>query len=325
MSWLVTGGAGYIGAHTVRRLRANGHSVVVLDDLSSGQAERLPPGVPLVVAAMHDRAALARTMVGYGVHGVVHLAARKSAAESVYRPTYYHTQNVGGLVTLLAAMADAGVRRLLFSSSAAVYGIPPAKLVTEDCPTRPINPYGHTKLRGEQLIRAAARAGALNYVALRYFNVAGADDALLADHATTNLVPIALAAVASGVPCTVTGTDFATRDGTGVRDYVHVGDVADAHAAAVAHLLRCPSVGAVFNVGTGRGHSVLEVLDRVHEVTGVPVPHRLGARRPGDPAEVVGDPAQIGAVIGWRARYDLSAIVASAWQARTGRLRVPVA
>ena len=318
MTWLV------IGSHTVRRLRADGHKVVALDDLSSGRADRLPGDVPLVVAPMHDRAALVRVLVGYRIEGVVHLAARKSAAESVYRPNYYHTQNVGGVVTLLSAMADARVGRLLFSSSAAVYGIPPATLVTEQSPTRPINPYWHTKLRGEQLIRAAARAGALSYVALRYFNVAGADDALLADHATTNLVPIALAAVAGGVPCTVTGADFATRDGTGVRDYVHVADVAEAHAAAVAYLVRRAQTGAVFNVGTGHGYSVLEVLDRVGAVTGVPVPRVIGPRRPGDPAEVVGDAGRILRAIGWRARYDLTAIVSSAWQAWAGRSRVPV-
>jgi UDP-glucose 4-epimerase len=315
MTWLVTGGAGYIGAHVVQRLRADGHAVVVLDDLSTGRADRLPDDVPLVVARVTDRRALAAALRRYPVTGVVHLAARKSPAESVARPNWYHRENVGGVAALLEAMAGAGVRRLLFSSSAAVYGVPGTPVVDEHTPTAPINPYGRTKLLGEQLIRAAAEGYGLSWLALRYFNVVGAADAVLADRAPTNLVPIVFDALAGGRTVTVTGGDYPTRDGTGVRDYIHVDDLAGAHAAAVARLCAPAPVADVLNVGTGRGYSVLEVLARIEAVTGQPVPYHIGPRRPGDPPEVVADPGRIRRVLGWQARHDLTDMVASTWLA----------
>ncbi len=235
MTWLITGGAGYIGAHTVREFRASGLPVVVLDDLSAGDPGRLPPDVPLVVAPVQDRAAVLRTLREFAVRGVVHLAARKSVPESIRRPGWYHAQNVGGLATVLDAMAGAGVRRIVYSSSAAVYGSPTGR-VTEGSPTRPVNPYGHSKLLGEHLLRATAAGTRLSWVALRYFNVAGCADPRLADRIGGNLIPLALAAIRTGVPLTVTGLDHPTVDGTGVRDYVHVLDVAGAHLAAVQHL-----------------------------------------------------------------------------------------
>jgi UDP-glucose 4-epimerase len=315
MSWLVTGGAGYIGGHVVRRLRTDGYPVVVLDDLSTGVAERVPHDVPLIPACVTDRRTVARVLREYAVTGVVHLAARKSPAESVARPHWYHRQNVGGVCALLDAMTVAGVRRLVFSSSAAVYGVPGRPVVDERTPAAPINPYGETKLLGERLIRSAGTGGGLSWLALRYFNVVGAADPLLADRAPTNLVPIVFRALAEGCPVTVTGADYPTLDGTGVRDYIHVTDLAAAHAAGVDRLSAGPPAGEVLNVGTGRGYSVLEVLSRIEAVTGQPVPYRIGPRRPGDPPEVVADPSRIGHRLGWRARYDLTDMVASTWLA----------
>ena len=322
--WLVTGGAGYIGAHVVRRLRAAGYAVAVLDDLSTGRADRVPPGVPLVVAHVADRRTVHAALRRYGVTGVLHLAARKSAPESVARPAYYHRENVGGLSALLAAMAQAGVHRLVFSSSAAVYGVPGPLPVDEDAPTVPVNPYGHTKLAGERLIRAAGYRDGLDWVALRYFNVVGAAGATLADRGHTNLVPLVFDALARGRPVVVAGVDHPTRDGTGVRDYVHVADIADAHAVAVAALAGGGLAGGGlaggglrrrYNVGTGRGRSVLDVLRTVEAVTGHPVPYRIGPRRPADPPQVVADPGRIRRELGWQARYDLADMVESAWSA----------
>ncbi|GAA5185594.1 UDP-glucose 4-epimerase GalE [Rugosimonospora acidiphila] len=315
VTWLVTGGAGYIGAHVVRGLVEAGHGVVVLDDLSTGRAERLPCEVPLVVGAVADRPLVTEVLNRYRIDGVIHLAARKSPTESIARPAWYHRENVGGLAALLDAMAGAGVHRLLFSSSAAVYGIPPGPTVSEVTPTAPINPYGLTKLLGEQLIAAAGRGYGLSWLALRYFNVVGAALPVLADRVPTNLVPIALAAMSADTPITVTGADYPTRDGTGVRDYVHVLDLASAHLAAADRLMAGPAADGVYNVGTGQGHSVLEVLHRIGVVTGQPVAHEIGPRRAGDPPEVVADVSRIRHELGWRSRYGLTEMIASSWLA----------
>ncbi|WP_412543396.1 UDP-glucose 4-epimerase GalE [Longispora sp. K20-0274] len=313
MTWLVTGGAGYIGSHVTRRLLAAGHRVVVYDDLSTGLPDRMPPGVPLVIGSVTDPAALLRAFTEHRVTAVVHLAARKSVPESLARPTFYYRENVGGLVALLDAMVATGVRRLLFSSSAAVYGNPPTSLVTEDTPPDPINPYGRTKLDGEHLIRAVGEAHGLSWIALRYFNVVGTDSPLLGDRGTTNLVPLILTALTTGEPLTVAGTDHPTPDGTPVRDYVHVADLADAHLAAAGRLAG-GRVAATYNVGTGRGHSVRDVIACAERVTGLPVPHLLGPRRPHDPSEVVADPAAIAAALGWRARLGLVDMISSSWR-----------
>ncbi|MDG6102988.1 UDP-glucose 4-epimerase GalE [Dactylosporangium aurantiacum] len=321
MTWLVTGGAGYIGAHVLRALTAAGHAVVAFDDLSSGVAARVPDGVPLVVGAVTDRRAVAAALRRHAAAGVVHLAARKSPLESVRRPAWYHRENVGGTQSVLAAMAATGVRRLVFASSAAVYGQVTAAAVDEGAPTRPINPYGASKLACERRIAEAGVA----WVALRFFNVAGSGDPRLGDREATNLVPIAVAAARAGRPLAVTGTDFDTPDGTGVRDYVHVEDVADAHAAAVAHLCRTPVAGAVYNVGTGRGHSVLDVVRGVEAVAGCPIERTLHPRRPGDPASVVADAGRIQRELGWRASRGLTEMVTSAWHCWSPRLTADAA
>jgi len=311
-TWLVTGGAGYIGSHAVRALRSRGERVVVLDDLSDGLVERVGD-TELVRASVLDEAAVTRALREHRVDGVMHLAAKKSAPESVSRPLYYWHENVEGLRSLLAAMDTAGVGRLVYTSSAAVYGAPVVETVGEDTPCAPLNPYGSTKLAGEWLVAEQARATGLRAAALRYFNVAGTAEPRLADRGRANLVPIAMDAVAAGRRPLVTGADYDTPDGSGVRDYVHVEDVADAHAAVAGSLE--PGL-AVYNVGVGRGHSVLEVLAEIGRASGLPVDPEPVDRRPGDAASVVADVSRIHTALGWSARHDLRSIIASAWDAR---------
>lgn len=313
MTWLVTGGAGYIGAHVVARMHRAGHRVVVLDDLSTGLADRVPRGVRLVVASVCDQLAVTEALRSHEITGVLHLAGRKSVPESVVDPVLYFRENVGGITVLLGAVRQAGVHRIIFSSSAAVYGVPATPLVTERSATEPVNPYGQSKLACEHLLRASGIAYGLSWIALRYFNVVGADDVRPTDRGMGNLFPVVFRAVEEGHPVTVTGGDYPTRDGSGVRDYVHVADVADAHVAAVNHLTRTRAAEAL-NVGTGRGHSVLEVIRAVAEVSGRDVPHLICARRPGDAAEVVAGVDRIRTVFGWRAQHDFVELVRRGWQ-----------
>jgi UDP-glucose 4-epimerase len=313
--WMLTGGAGFIGAHVAQALMASGHGVVVLDDLSTGLAERVD-GLPLVKADLTaEPEALAAAMAAHGVTGVVHLAAKKAVAESVERPVHYYEQNVGGTASLMRVAAAAGVRHVLYSSTAAVYG-DASGLVDERSPTVPSNPYGASKLAAEWLVRSAAEAGRMAWAALRYFNVAGAANATLADRGRSNLLPIVLGAVERDEPVEVFGGDWHTPDGTCVRDYVHVQDLAEAHVAVAEALVAGEVRAGTFNVGRGEGVSVLQMLEAVRWVTGRPVRYWTGARRPGDPASVVADPSAIIAATGWRAGRDLDDIVASAWAAR---------
>lgn len=314
MTLMVTGGAGYIGAHVVRRLRAAGHELVVVDDLSTGVIDRLPPDVPVVVASVAGRDVLVRTLREYDVDGVVHLAAHKSVPESMAAPMQYYRENVGGLTTLLEAMVEAGVPRLVFSSSAAVYGVPGAATVTEDDPVNPINPYGRTKLICEHLLADAAAAYGISFIALRYFNAVGADERWLADRFSPNLFSRIFQAIEDDSLVPVTGGDHPTADGTGVRDYVHIDDLAAAHVRAVDRLATAP-MRAVYNVGTGRGYSVLDVLRQVRIETGLAVPHLILPARPGDPACVIAATGKIATELGWTARHDLASMVASSWRA----------
>ncbi|MGX6601651.1 UDP-glucose 4-epimerase GalE [Micromonosporaceae bacterium Da 78-11] len=311
-TWLVVGGAGYIGSHVVRHLLAEGRAVVVLDDLSTGVESRIPPGVPLVVAADTDRDALARVFAEHRITGVAYLAALKSAPDSVTDPLRYYAGNLDGMRALLEETVRAGVTRVVLSSSAAVYGVPKDTVVTEETPTEPINPYGETKLMCEWMLRAAGAAHGISWIALRYFNVVGAEDSALADREGDNLFCRVIREVTAGRPATVTGDDFPTRDGTGVRDYVHVTDVADAHLAAIHNLERSTTSG-VFNVGTGRGYSVLEMIEALRSVSGVPVAVRAAPRRPGDPPEVVASVDSIRRDLSWQARFGLNDMVGSAW------------
>ncbi|MBL1069036.1 UDP-glucose 4-epimerase GalE [Streptomyces sp. 7-21] len=320
MTWLITGGAGYIGAHVVRAMTAAGERVVVLDDLSAGLPARLPAGVPLVRGSVLDRPLLDEVTAAHGVTGVVHLAARKQVAESVADPLGYYRVNVHGLTVLLEAAVAAGVRRLVFSSSAAVYGIPEGPgdgVVTEDTPCRPVSPYGETKLAGEWLVRAAGEAHGIATACLRYFNVAGAAAPELADTGAANVLPLFFERLARGEPPLIFGDDYPTPDGTCVRDYVDVTDLADAHVAA-ARWLAGPGADAgplTVNVGTGRGVSVRELAGLVAEVTGIrePAPH-IAPRRPGDPPRVVASVDRAREVLGFTARGDVRGMVASAWE-----------
>ncbi|MFD4256081.1 UDP-glucose 4-epimerase GalE [Streptomyces sp. NPDC058534] len=321
MSWLVTGGAGYIGAHVVRALVDGGERVVVYDDLSTGSTDRVPDGVPLVVGSVLDAALLEGVIRDHAVTGVVHIAGKKQVAESVERPLHYYRENVTGLATLLEAMTSTGVGRLVFSSSAAVYGMPDVDLVTEDTPCLPLSPYGETKLAGEWLINAAARAHGIRAASLRYFNVAGAAAPELSDSGVFNLIPMVFERLEAGDAPRVFGDDYATPDGTCVRDYIHVEDIASAHLAAARRLTDAPEGTALtLNVGRGEGSSVREMVDRILKVAGrQDIAPRVSARRPGDAARVVASADRARQELGWSARHDLDAMIDSAWQGRRHR------
>lgn len=316
MAWLITGGAGFIGAHVVRSMLGANERVVVYDDLSTGSTDRLPAEVPLVQASILDGDALRRAIREHGVVGLVHLAAKKQVGESVERPLHYYRENVQGLQTVLDAVVDGGVRRFLFSSSAAVYGLPDVDLVTEDTPCAPINPYGETKLVGEWMVRAAGRAHGLSTASLRYFNVAGAASPRLADTGVFNLIPMVFEKLTEGSAPVVFGDDYATGDGTCVRDFIHVDDIASAHVAAARVLAdRAPGSDITVNIGRGTGVSVREMIRLIGEVTGYgPAAEPVVApRRPGDPAKVVASADRIRDELGWSARHELRDMVVSAW------------
>ena len=318
MTTLVTGGTGYIGAHIVDLLRGQGRSVVIVDDIVTGIEERVP-GVPIERLDLSEDATVARLrelMIEHDVDEVVHLAARKQVGESVQRPTWYFKQNLGGLANLLAAMSEAGVSRLVFSSSAAVYGNGAGVPLLETDETRPVNPYGETKLVGEWMIRDEAASRSLRAISLRYFNVAGAARPELADRAVLNLIPMVFQKMAEGENPVIFGDTYDTADGTCVRDFVHVADLADAHLAALSRLHEQADGFDVFNVGTGRGYSVRDVVKEVAVVSGIDVHPSVEAPRSGDPDSVVADVDKIGRVLGWSATRSLTDMVSSAWSAQ---------
>ncbi|MFL6241223.1 MAG: UDP-glucose 4-epimerase GalE [Actinomycetes bacterium] len=316
-SWLVTGGAGYIGAHVVRALLDEGERVVVIDDLSTGATGRTGTAA-LVNGSILDEDLVRTTLKEHAVQGIVHIAAKKQVGESVADPLFYYRENVGGLVSLLRASVDAGVDAFVFSSSAATYGLPQTAEVTEDSPTIPISPYGETKVIGEWIARDVANITSMRAVSLRYFNVAGCMGPELGDPGVFNLIPLVFQSLANGEPPQVFGDDYPTHDGTCIRDYIHVGDIADAHVAALRHLA-AGGASATYNIGRGEGVSVYEVLRTVEDVTGIPVRPKVVARRPGDPAHVVAVVDKIKAELGWQARYDLRDMVESAWTAWVAR------
>jgi UDP-glucose 4-epimerase len=316
MSVLVTGGAGYIGSHTVRALRERGVDVVVLDSLELGNRAAVSDA-PLEVGDIADTALVRRVVHDYGVDAVIHFAGYKAAGESMLRPGRYFDNNVARSAALLAALHLSGVSRVVFSSSCAVYGSPSSLPVGEDHPTAPESPYGASKLMVEQMLDWYRACHGLAWVALRYFNAAGAaDDASIGEVAarSTNLVPVALRAALGQIPALqVNGSDYPTPDGTAIRDYVHVVDLADAHVRALNHL-REGGAPMVVNLGTGTGSSVLEVVAAARRASGVDFPVELVGRRPGDPVAVYADNARARAVLGWHPTYALDAIVSSAWR-----------
>jgi UDP-glucose-4-epimerase GalE len=322
---VVTGGAGYVGSHAVKALAEAGDDVVVFDDLSAGHAEavdRIARAFPrrtvsLVQGTVLDRGALGRLFATTGASAVMHFAARLLVGESVREPMGYYRANVTGTMTVLEAMAEAGIRRFVFSSTAATFGEPQASPITEEHPQRPVNPYGETKLAIERALPHVAHATGLRWIVLRYFNAAGADPAgLLGEdhHPEEHLIPLALAAVAGGRPLTVFGEDYPTPDGTCIRDYVHVSDLASAHVAAL-RALEADAPSAAYNLGNGAGMSVRQVLQAIERVTGRPVPHHVGARRAGDPARLVASSERARSELGWAPQLDrLETIVETAWR-----------
>jgi UDP-glucose 4-epimerase len=321
--WLVTGGAGYIGAHVVRALHEAGEEAVVLDDLSTGAADRVGDA-ELVVGSVLDEDLVRRTLRDHRVAGIVHIAAKKQVGESVERPLFYYEQNVVGTVRLLSAAVAEGVGSFVFSSSASTYGTPGADIVDEDAPMQPMSPYGESKVAGEWAARAVANAGALRAVSMRYFNVAGAVTPGLGDPGVFNLIPLAFRALTAGEAPKIFGDDYPTPDGTCIRDYIHVGDIATAHVTAAQQLASGGDRAAyqVFNIGRGIGSSVREVLDVVRDVTQIDIDPVVVERRPGDPARCAAGVDRIRAELGWEAQHDLRDMVSSAWaawQERPGR------
>ena len=315
MKWMLTGGAGYIGAHILRALHDQGHDVVVLDDLSTGLRRKVSEGVPFVEASILDTDSVTRALTNHRVDGVIHLAAKKSVGESVEQPHMYFEQNVQGTMALLDAIKAADVHHMVLSSSAAVYGSPDVDAVTEDTPTMPINPYGQTKLAQEWLVRDLSESGYdLSWVALRYFNVAGAGADDLGDTGVFNLIPMVLRALDNGQAPQVFGDTYPTPDGTCIRDYIHVQDLAEAHVAAVTQAERGGRTD-IYNVGRGMGFSVLDVLDAVRSAMGSDFAHEISAPRAGDPASLVAAVNRIHSELGWQAQRDLTDMVTSAWSA----------
>lgn len=316
MNVLVTGGAGYIGSHTVRRLVERGHRVTVLDTLERGHRSAVGD-VPLIVGDAGDQAVVESALADNAIEAVVHFAAYKSVEESVAQPGRYFRNNVGGTLTVLEAARRAGVRQLIYSSSCAVYGTPDQLPVTEEAPLQPENPYGESKLLSERMLPWYAEHG-IRHVVLRYFNAAGAwpDGSLGEDPwGARNLIPIVLGAAAlrGGRAVRIFGTDYPTPDGTAIRDYVHVLDLADAHLAALDHLA-AGGRSVTLNVGTGRGASVHEVVEAARRITGSRIETEAAPRRAGDPAAIWADPGLAGTLLGWQAKFGLDDIIETAWR-----------
>ncbi len=314
MAILVVGGAGYIGSHAARALRRARYNVIIYDNLSTG-FRRLAQGFELVEGDIGDQSKLHRVLSR--VDAVMHFAAHAYVGESVTNPRKYFRNNVADALTLLNASVDAGVRHFVFSSTCAVYGTPERIPITEQTPREPVNPYGASKLFFENALEAYDRAYGLRCARLRYFNAAGADDSgeigELHDP-ETHLIPLALlASTPTGAELQVFGDDYPTPDGTCLRDYIHVNDLADAHVRALQHLEKGGESLAV-NLGTGRGNSVLEVIQAAEKATGQPVRRKMGPRRPGDPPSLVADATKAQQVLGWTAQRDLTNIVSSAWK-----------
>jgi UDP-glucose 4-epimerase len=317
MSVLVTGGAGYIGSHVARLLTETGTEVIVVDDLSTGIESRVSGLTSYIIdlAEASAVAALDQLMKKHKVASVIHLAALKQVGASVENPEEYFNKNLGGQANLLLAMRSAGVKKLVFSSSAAAYGMPNVDLVSEYETESPINPYGQTKLIGEWMAANAETSWGLRHVNLRYFNVAGAGWDDLADTQVLNLIPIYFEAVRKETKPQVYGADYNTPDGSCIRDYVHVLDLAQAHIQAIDYLEKDNREFNTFNVGTGTGSSVFEVIHQIQKTSGIDFDYEVVARRAGDPARLVADASRIERAMGWKANNTLVEIIESAWKA----------
>ncbi len=316
MRVLITGGAGYIGSHTAARLAGRGDFVIVLDSMEHGYRQAIG-GLPLVVGNTHDGELVKQVIGDHKLEAIIHFAAYKAAGESMTNPGKYFDNNVHGSLRLIEAACAAGVRKFVFSSTAAVYGTPKELPIREGAEMRPDNPYGESKRIVEQMLRWFDACHGLRSVALRYFNAAGA--ALDGENGedprhVANLIPLVMNVATGHAPALrVFGTDYPTPDGTGIRDYIHVLDLAEAHARAL-DFLAADRPSDVFNVGTGQGASVFEVLERARRISGAAIPVEIVARRPGDPAVVYADNRKAREVLGWSPRYGLEEIIATAWQ-----------
>lgn len=313
-TWLVTGGAGYIGAHVVKSLLENDFKVVIVDDLSTGLARKVPQNVVFEKIDIAETNKLAQIMKSNKVEGVIHLAAKKAVGESMINPSLYYRENIGGFISLLEAMSQADVKRIVYSSSAAVYGTPTENKVTEKSVTNPESPYGETKLVGEWLLKADEKARQIQWIALRYFNVVGAANPELGDTGVNNLVPMVFRALSNNQRPQVFGGDYATPDGSCIRDYIHVSDLADSHLIAAQKLLNENYCG-IINIGRGQGFSVKQVMDTISEVLGKNINYEVVDRRPGDPAQTIADVSKAKSDLNWEAKNDLKSMVSSAWQA----------
>jgi UDP-glucose 4-epimerase len=316
MTWLVTGGAGYIGAHVVRSLLEAGLDPVVLDDLSSGHEEFVPAGVPFVRGSILDGALVLRALEEHRVTGVIHVAGFKYAGVSVQRPLHTYEQNVTGMAVLLGAMQERGIDRIVFSSSAAVYGTPDVDLVTEGTAKAPQSPYGESKLIGEWLLHDQEVAAGLRHTSLRYFNVVGSGDPDVYDTSPHNLFPKVFDALVEGRTPTINGDDYPTPDGTNVRDYIHVADLARSHVVAAQRLDAGEPVEPAYNLGSGDGVSVAEIMAAMARVTGVDFTPEIGPRRAGDPARIVASGELAARDLDWAMRHTIDDMVRSAWEAR---------
>jgi UDP-glucose 4-epimerase len=318
MAWLVTGGAGYIGSHVVRAFLEQGIDVVVVDDLSSGHRTFVDDGVPFIEGTILDADLLREVFEDHAVSGVVHVAGYKYAGVSVTRPLHTYEQNVTGTQVLLGTMSDAGVDRIVFSSSAAVYGTPDTDLVTESTAKNPESPYGESKLIGEWLLRDQEVAAGLTHTSLRYFNVVGSGYPDLFDTSPHNLFPLVFDALLDGRVPRINGNDYATPDGTCVRDYIHVSDLALSHVAAARRLDAGEPLEPAYNLGSGSGASVGEIMDAMAAGTGIPFEPEIAPRRAGDPARIVASGELAARDLDWRMRHTLDEMVRSAWAARQG-------
>ena len=313
MKLLVTGGAGYIGGHTVHSLLRAGHEVVILDDLSSGRTEIVPEGVPLIVGSTTDPAALDQAFA-HRVDGVIHFAAFKHAGVSVEQPLLAYRENVEGMLRLLEAMLRHGVDTIVFSSSSSVYGDVDAEVIAEDAPKNPVSPYGESKLIGEWMLRNQGVATGLKHCSLRYFNVVGSGVPGIYDTSPYSLLSMVFAAVTRGEAPRIFGTDYPTPDGTCIRDYIHVQHLADAHVVVAERLLSGQSVETAYNLGTGTGTSVAEMMTQVKLATGIDFTPREDPRRPGDPMKVVASGELAARDLGWSMAQSVAEMVGSAWR-----------
>lgn len=316
MTWLITGGCGYIGAHVVQEFLQDGINVVVLDNLSTGKKEFIYAGVPFFRGNLQNKSDIEQVFAKHHISGVIHLAGYKAAGESVRFPLHTYRENVVGMLNLLEVMTDFGVNKIVFSSSASVYGTPASDTVNEQTPTRPESPYGETKLVGEQLLRNLERNN-LRHTSLRYFNVIGSGNKKIYDVSTHNILPLVFNALQSGTSPRIFGDNYPTPDGTCIRDYVHVSDVAKAHVSAAKLLKHGSDVLPVYNLGSGVGTSVKEIITTIAKVTGLPCTPIIMPPREGDPARIVADNRLATKHLDWKMRHTLKETVQSAWTART--------